>query len=94
MADLLNDNRAFLPLNMLNVFNCEGLRIKGDVSLRAERVKLSPNRIIDLLGEPSTIGVDISSPYSRKPRGLRLSYARAPLSPRYRRIHTTTRGTS
>jgi hypothetical protein len=51
---------------MLTVFNCEGLRIKGDVSLRAERVKLSPNRIIESLGEPNTIGVDISSPYSKK----------------------------
>ena len=47
MADCLSDGRAFRLLNVLDDFNTEGLGIKVDFSLPAERVIRSLNRIIE-----------------------------------------------
>ena len=47
MADCLSDVRAFRLLNVLDDFNTEGLGIKVDFSLPAERVIRSLNRIIE-----------------------------------------------
>jgi putative transposase len=46
MADQLSDGRSFRTLNVINDGNMEGLKIKVDFSLPAERVVRSLNRII------------------------------------------------
>ena len=52
MADRLGDGRAFRLLNVLDDFNREGLGIEVDVSLPAERVIRSLDRIIEWRGKP------------------------------------------
>jgi putative transposase len=56
MADRLGDGRAFRLLNVLDGFNREGLVIEVDLSLPAERVIRSMDRIIEWRGKPGTIG--------------------------------------
>ena len=50
LADRLGDGRAFRLLNVLDDFNREGLRIEVDLSLQAERVIRSLDRIIEWRG--------------------------------------------
>ena len=57
MADRRADGRQFRLLNVLDDFNREGLGIEVDVSLPAERVVRSLNRIIEWRGKPSAIRV-------------------------------------
>ncbi len=45
MADRLDDTRAFRLLNVLDDFNREGLRNEADLSLAAERVTHTLDRI-------------------------------------------------
>jgi putative transposase len=51
------DGRALRLLNLINDFNREGLGIEVDVSLSAERVILSLDRIADWWGKPGAIKV-------------------------------------
>ena len=64
MADRLEDGRAIRLLNVLDDFNREGLGIKVDFSLPAERVIRSLDRIIEWRGKPRTIRVDNGPEYS------------------------------
>ena len=63
MAERLADGRAFRLLNVLDDFNREGLGIEVDVSLPAERVIRSLDRILEWRGRPSTIRVDNGPEY-------------------------------
>ena len=63
MADRLGDGRAPWLLDALDDFNCEGLGIEVDVSLPAERVVRSLDRIIEWRGLPIAIRVDNGSEY-------------------------------
>ena len=63
MADRLEDTRAFRLLNVVDDFNREGLGIKVDISLPAERVIRSLDRIIEWRGGPSAIRVDNGPEY-------------------------------
>jgi putative transposase len=58
MADRLADGSAFRLPNVLDDFNREGLGIKVDFSLPAERVIRSLNNIIEWRCKPKTIRVD------------------------------------
>ncbi len=58
MADRLGDGRAFRRLNVLDDFNRQGLGIKGDFSLPAQRVIRRLDRIIEWRGMPGTMRVD------------------------------------
>ncbi len=55
MADQLADGRSIQTLNVLDDFNREGLCIKVDFSLPAERVVRSLNQIIEWRGQPQAI---------------------------------------
>ncbi len=55
MADRLEDARCFRLLNVLDDFNREGLGIEADVSLPAERVTRTLDRIIEWRGQPLAI---------------------------------------
>ena len=57
------DGRAFRLLNVLDGFNREGLGIKVDFCLPAERVMRSLDRIIEWRGKPGTIRVDNGPEY-------------------------------
>jgi putative transposase len=63
MADRLGDGRAPWLLDALDDFNCEGLGIEVDVSLPAERVVRSLDRIIEWRGLPIAIRVDNGPEY-------------------------------
>ena len=63
MADRLGDGRQFRLLNVLDVFNGEGLGIEVDFSLPAERLVRSLNQIIEWRGVPKTITVDNGPEY-------------------------------
>ncbi|WP_448128238.1 IS3 family transposase [Shinella sp. PSBB067] len=63
MADRLEDGRQFRLLNVLDDFNREGLGIKVDFSLPAERVIRSLNQIIEWRGKPMAIRVDNGPEY-------------------------------
>jgi putative transposase len=63
MADRLGDGRAFRLLNVLDDFNREGLGIEVDLSLPAERVIRSLDRIMESRGQPGSIHVDNGSEY-------------------------------
>jgi len=63
MADRLGDGRAPRLLDALDDFNREGLDIEVDVSLSAERVVRSLDRIIEWRGLPIAIRVDNGSEY-------------------------------
>ena len=67
MHDQLADGRRFRLFNVLDDFNREGLGMKVDFSLPAERVIRSLDRIIEWRGKPDTIRVDNGREYiSRK----------------------------
>ena len=63
MADRLGDGRAFRLLNVLDDFNREGLGIEVDLSLPAERVIRSLDRIMEWRGQPGSIRVDNGPEY-------------------------------
>ncbi|AGT11314.1 transposase (plasmid) [Paracoccus aminophilus JCM 7686] len=60
MADRLADGRHFRLLNVLDDFDREGLGIKVDFSLPAERVVRSLNQIIEWRGKPLATRVELS----------------------------------
>ena len=63
MADQLSDGRSIRTLNVLDDFNREGLSNEVDVSLPAERVVRSLNRVIEWRGKPQIIRVDNGPEY-------------------------------
>ena len=63
MADHLGDGRQFRLLNVLDDSSLEGLGIKIDFSLPAERIIRSPHRIIEWRGKIGTIRVDNGPEY-------------------------------
>ena len=81
MVDRLEDMRAFRLLNVVDDFNREGLGIEADVSLPAERVTRSLDRIIEWRGSPQVIRIDNGPEYISgqllrwaKDRGIRIQY--------------------
>jgi putative transposase len=63
MHDLLEDGRAFRLLNVIDDFNREGLGIKVDFSLPAERVNRALDQIIEWRGQPRVIRCDNGPEY-------------------------------
>jgi len=62
-ADQIADGRPIRALNVLDVFNREGLGIEVDFSLPTERVVRSLNRIIEWREKPTIIPVDNGPEY-------------------------------
>ena len=58
MSNQLASGRPIRTLNVQDDFNREGLAIKVDFSLPAERVVRSLNQIIERRGQPQVIRVD------------------------------------
>lgn len=63
MHDQLEDGRAFRLLNVIDDFNREGLGMEVDLSLPAERVIRTLDRIIEWRGKPQTIRCDNGPEY-------------------------------
>jgi putative transposase len=63
MAERLGDGQAFLLLNVLDDFNREGLQVKFNTSLPAERMIRGLDRIIESRGKPGTTRVDNGPAY-------------------------------
>lgn len=81
MSDQLGDGRAFRTLNVLDDFNREGLAIEVDISLPAQRVIRTLERIIEWRGRPLTLRVDNGPEYVSaalqtwaQKRGIGISY--------------------
>lgn len=81
MVDQRTDGSSIRTLNVLDDFNREGLCIKVDFSLHAERVVRSLNQIIEWRGQPQAIRVENGPEYfngtlmvSAKERNIRLEY--------------------
>lgn len=55
MHDQLSDGRSCRLFNVIDDFNREGLAIDADISLPAERVIQSLDRIIEWRGKPNHI---------------------------------------
>jgi len=63
MSDQLADGRSFRTLNVLDDFNREGLAIEVDISLPAQRVIRTLERIIEWRGRPLNLRVDNGPEY-------------------------------
>ena len=63
MHDRLEDGRAFRLLNVIDDYNREGLGIEVDLSLPAERVIRTLDRIIEWRGKPHAIRCDNGPEY-------------------------------
>lgn len=63
MHDKLSDGRSCRLFNVIDDFNREGLAIDADISLPAERVIRSLNRIIEWRGKPKRIRSDNGPEY-------------------------------
>lgn len=63
MSDQLADGRCFRTLNVLDDFNREGLAIEVDISLPAQRVIRTLERIIEWRGRPLNLRVDNGPEY-------------------------------
>ena len=63
MHDQLSDGRSCRLFNVIDDFNREGLSIDADISLPAERVIRSLNRIIEWRGKPNKIRCDNGPEY-------------------------------
>jgi putative transposase len=63
MHDQLSDGRSCRLFNVIDDFNREGLAIDADISLPAERVIRSLNRIIEWRGKPKRIRSDNGPEY-------------------------------
>ena len=63
MSDQLADGRVFRTLNVLDDFNREGLAIEVDISLPAQRVIRTLERIIEWRGRPLNLRVDNGPEY-------------------------------
>jgi len=62
MADQLVDGRSLRTLNVLDIFNREGLAFEVDFSLPAERVVSVLNQVIGLRRKPRNC-ISLSTPY-------------------------------
>jgi putative transposase len=58
MADALWSARRFRTFNVIDQFNCEGLRIEVDTSLPAARVIRALNELVEVRGAPLSIRLD------------------------------------
>jgi putative transposase len=63
MSDQLADGRCFRTLNVLDDFNREGLAIEVDISLPAQRVIRTLERVIEWRGRPLNLRVDNGPEY-------------------------------
>ena len=81
MSDQRADGRSFRTLNVLDDFNREGLAIEVDISLPAQRVIRTLERIIEWRGRPLNLRVDNGPEYVSaalqtwaQKRGIGISY--------------------
>ena len=81
MSDQLADGRSFRTLNVLDDFNREGLAIEVDISLPAQRVIRTLERVIEWRGPPLNLRVDNGPEYVSaalqtwaQKRGIGISY--------------------
>lgn len=101
MTDRLGEGRQFRLLNVLDDFNREGLDIKVDFSLQAERVVRALNQIIEWRGASRTIRVDNGPEYVSGTlmewadnRGITLWPTSSPASPSRTPMSSATTGRS
>jgi len=81
MSDQLADGRCFRTLNVLDDYNREGLAIEVDISLPAQRVIRTLERVIEWRGRPLNLRVDNGPEYVSaalqtwaKKRGIGICY--------------------
>src|SRR5699024_7863847 len=81
LHDQLEDGRSFRVLNVLDDYNREGLGMEIDLSLPAQRVIRTLERIIEWRGQPRAIRCDNGPEYISdtlmtwaKRRGIQLAY--------------------
>lgn len=81
LHDQLEDGRSFRVLNVLDDFNRQGLGMEVDLSLPAQRVIRTLERIIEWRGQPKAIRCDNGPEYISgaltkwaQDRGIQLSY--------------------
>ena len=81
MSDQLADGRSFRTLNVLDDYNREGLAIEVDISLPAQRVIRTLERVIEWRGRPLNLRVDDGPEYVSaalqtwaQKRGIGISY--------------------
>ena len=100
MSDQLADGRSFRTLNVLDDYNREGLAIEVDISLPAQRVIRTLERIIEWRGRPLNLRVDNGPEYVSaalqtwaQKRGIGISYIQ-PGKPRRTPMSSATTGQS